>query len=177
PRNASRRWTREVVGLVLFGVALAVGLSVVLPGRSDGRGPSSVTTGPVTGGGSLALKQPQRWTVQYFAIEAAEGSEPAKLERTGDLRVESDGAPFDGLRDDGWRVRAEASFTAPPGNYTFTLQHVGPIQVMVNGTVAAQAPLALNGEQLVVAFSHPGGTLSLRIDSEDHTGPFVLRWR
>jgi hypothetical protein len=168
---------REGVGLLLFAAALAVGLSVVLPGTSDGRGPASVSNGPVTGGGSLALKQPPRWTVQYFAIEAVEGSEPAKLDRVSSLAIESDGAPFPVLKDDGWRVRAEASLTAPPGNYTFTIQHSGPIQVTANGNVAAQASLALQGEQLVVAFSHPGGTLSLRVDSEDHTGPFVLRWR
>ena len=172
-----RPWIREGIGLVLFAVALGVGLSVVLPGFSDGAGPASVSIGPVTGGGSRVLKQPPTWTIQYFSIEAIEGSKPAKEVRVSDLSIDVDAAPFAGLKDDDWRVRAEASLTAPPGNYTFTLEHAGPVQVMANGNVVAQAALALQGEQLVVAFTHPGGTLSLRLDSEDHTGRFVLRWR
>ncbi len=170
--------SRELVGLALFGVAIAVSISFYLPGGDDDApAPFSVggraTPQPVTNTeGPAQLPQPASWQVQYFRQNESTTSSGRE---TSTLNEQFERAPS-GYTDDAWRLRAEATIQAPPGRYTFSIEHQGRVQIIVNGQ-AVGGGTADAGGTVPVAFTLRQSTVKIRIEAQDREGPFLLRWK
>jgi hypothetical protein len=173
---------REVVGVLMFLLALAVGASVILPADAQPKDPRPVSLGRLEGqttpdpGGSFTLAQPVQWDVAFFRQSAPEGSAAVKSERLPALVLSYPAAPFAGVDDDAWRMRAEGNIEARPGTYTFTLIHTGPVRVRIGDRDAGEAGFVLAPERLQIAFRHPGGVVQIMVDSQDEGGAFELKW-
>jgi hypothetical protein len=166
----------------MFILALAVGASVILPADAQPKDPRPVSLGRLEGqttpdaGGSFKLTPPIQWDVAYFRQSAPEASSPVKSERLPALALFFPAAPFAGVDDDAWRLRAEGSVEARPGTYTFVLIHTGPVRVRIADREAGEAGFVLAPARLEVSFRHPGGLVQIVIDSQDQGGAFELKW-
>ena len=167
---------REVVGLLLFGIALAVSISFYLPGSSDG-GPDTSSLNPRTpqpvtnSAGPAQLPRPLSWQIQYFR-DGERSSNSGK--ETSILNEEYETAPS-GYTDNAWRLRADATIQITPGRYTFAIEHRGRVQVIVNGQAVGGGSEAEG--TIPIAFTARQSTVRIRIEAQDRAGQFLVRWK
>ena len=172
---------REIVGLLLFGVALAVTVSFYLPGfgkeephglRVSDLGTSATVVGTNAG---LAFADPGGWEFAYRADDGSGGRAETKATR---LNLAFDAEPAPGLPQDQWILTAETTFPLQAGNYHFVIEYRGSVVVRVNGSSAVTGE-SQRGElaALVVPFQHVRGKATIQITARDSEGPFVVRWK
>ena len=169
----------EAGALFLFLVALAITASFFAPPGSSAE-PPGVSLGLAPGGAQLAprpLVPPDRWFVRYY--EELDGVRDPVARREGlvpELDQVFPAGPFGDIADNAWGLSAEMSLDLPRGEYFFTLEHDGAIEVWVNDRLIAEDtdPSALVRREFT--FKHQGGALAMRLEGHDREGPFVMRW-
>lgn len=171
---------REIVGLLLFGVALAVTISFYLPGVGDDasqrlRVSDLGTSAPPVGTGSgTPLADPGAWEFAYRADDGSGGRAETKATR---LNLTFDAEPAPGLPGDQWILTAETTFALQPGDYHFVIEYRGSVVVRVNGSAVTGESQRGDLAAIVVPFQHIRGRATIQITARDSEGPFVLRWK
>jgi hypothetical protein len=170
---------REVIGLALLAVAIAVSAGFFVTGGKDDSGgrlavasqtPAPAPT-PVKG-----LIQAPGWRVQFLSAADPDAGKIVQDARSAVLDFSFDGAPVPGLKDDGWQMLATADFTLDPGRYVFSVEHRGPLLVYINNVQQAVEDAVPTAKPLPVEFHADGGKVTIRIVASDENGPFRLKF-
>jgi hypothetical protein len=173
---------REWAAIAALLAAAVIAITFIDPtsGGSDRQGSSkaSPTAGrKATLGPPRPLPQPPLWSVGFHDITADGAS---RLDGQGVLEkldMSYPGAPFGTLRDDSWKVVAEAPFSAAEGQYDFSVEHDCELRISVNEEEVAADPDSQAAATVRVSFTHAGGTGSIKVECRDRGGPFLLRWK
>ncbi len=173
---------REIVGLLLFALALAVTISFYLPGLSNDE-PSGLSVSdlkssstPQGTASGTPMADPGGWRFSYQADDGSGGRAESGPATRLDLAFDEE--PSAGLPEDQWILTAQASATLQPGDYQFVIEYRGSIVVRVNGN--SLLTTENNGATIaatIVSFQHTRGRVTIEITARDSVGPFVLRWK
>ncbi|MCC7363964.1 MAG: hypothetical protein IT303_06300 [Dehalococcoidia bacterium] len=182
---------REYVAIGAAGVAILFALFYFAPTASSGSDPLAIRTGvPVTAAvpteaasptptprPAAALADPGRWFIRHYS-----GQDPASSVVDGEaffpsLNISYDGAPYPGLRDNGWSLTATSETEVAEGRYTFTLLLDGDVRVKVADQEPEAGADTTRPRELTVTFDHPGGKLRVEITGVDRNGPLAVRWK
>lgn len=181
--------TREWVGLA--GLALAVLIAMGFCNPANGAGdpvpirlgdevpptsvPPTATPTPVP---ATDLPPADLWELHYRTSASPSRGVEDSFSFAEVLAIDHAAAPYAGLRDDDWSVRAIGTWSdLPEGRYAFSLLHDGALTVEVNGRVVREEPDPAAAETIRVAFDHPGGMLEVRLSGVDTGGPFQVIWQ
>jgi hypothetical protein len=176
---------REWVGLaaLLAGVAMAATFLDPSAGGSS-RPPTSVGPGLAAPtptprpdpGPPIPLLRPDHWVVAFHDITADGAARLDSQAVVQALEFEFEGAPFINLKDDSWKLTAEAGFTAAYGRYTVSFEHQCELKVQVDYRTVGERDQSREGDVVTFTFVHAGGNGFLKLDCRDTGGPFGLRW-
>jgi hypothetical protein len=135
---------------------------------SDGKGPDSVPARTLPGEPS--------WVFTFLDLRDAR-PQPRDRAFGQDLDFAWDAAPFPEYPNDGWRFVAEWSFSAPPGRYGIMLEFRGDLRIEIDGVELLTLASTDGLSTARAAFTHDGGSGSLRITLTDRLGPASIAWR
>jgi len=183
---------REFVGLGALAIALVFGFIFINP--SSGESSSATTAGvhlglpvvptPTAPAQPTPTPAPGRvtqtgagWFLQYVELDAQGSEFPNGGGVAQTLDLSFPGAPFPDFKDNHWLVRAEGTLrVSTPGLQQFMLQVQGDVTVSVGGKVVAHALPGAGPQLLAVRFEHAPGTVQVKIEARDISGPFKLHW-
>ena len=181
---------REVVGLGMLAVALVLAFFYLDPASSESRqtAPGEIQLGqtptptPIVAPTATPTPPPRAvgapsgdWVIGTYADAFSGGRVLITQTASTTLNLFYKAAPFPDMKDDAWSVRAEASFTLPPGRYVLKFEHEGAIMVTVDDAQIL-AEQATTGPQVAEAtFEHAGGAAKVRVEARDLKGPFRLK--
>jgi hypothetical protein len=188
---------REIVPIVLLLVALGIAFNFLdpsagssgsnTPASTVGKVPDKPTSTATPTRTPRPTPTPTRAPPQEFARPADWIVKFVSLSSTGSERIDAQvvlqsldfnysGAPFNDMRDDAWKLVADGVVELPSaGRYTFSFEHDGEARLFVDGREAAYEPDGAAPQTLRAVFEHAAGSLSLRIEVRDVTGPLKLK--
>jgi hypothetical protein len=180
---------REVVGLVVLAVALAIGFLFLNPAASESTNGEkgavhlgeTVTPTPVTTPTATATPPPAAlpapaagWLVEFFEVSPTGGSLQNGQGVAQSVDMTFAGAPFPDFKDDKWFVRATNAFTLEGGTYKLTITHDCDLHVSVDGTEIANDPDGAEAKTADIVFQHAKGRAEIVVECRDVGGPFRL---
>ncbi len=180
---------RDVVGLLLFAVAVAVAATFLDPSKTNGNveqrpiahGIQVIPGGDGAGGTpsplepSQPLPAPKEWTVLY--IEPVPGGSDQVISRgtASEVDFAFSGSPLPGMPADGWRLIVEATVELPSaGRYFVVMEQQGEARVFVDGSETEYRLSPDGPRRTTVTFSHASGPATIRVEATDRGGAFAL---
>jgi len=189
---------REIVPIILLLVALGIAFAFLDPSAGSSGGgsrpistaggapdrptstrtptPTPRPTATPTEAPPRPLASPADWIVKFVSVSAT-GSERIDAQVVlQSLDQNYAGAPFNDMRDGGWKLVADGIVDlASTGRYSFSFEHDGEARLLVDGREVASQPDGPGSQTLRAVFEHGAGSLSLRIEVRDVTGPLRLK--
>jgi hypothetical protein len=189
-----RLGVREIVPLVLFLVAIGVSATFLDPAKTSGNvGPRPAAPGygtpvastPTTAAGMATgvaplrpMPAPEKWSIAFVEVLPAGGERIAYRFDSPEVNFAYEGSPSPGIRDDAWRLVAEAQVELPEaGRYFLVIEHDAEVRVFIDGRETAYQVAGDGVRQVTVTFSHGPGVAAVRVEGTDGGGAFLLRIR
>ena len=182
---------REVVGIAMFAVALAITISLTFneTGLADDDLSRPVSLGQTPPTEFPALTPTPEavplfgedvevdWVTSYFSRRTGGEAVFEARDVSNELALELANAPLPEMHDDSWFVESRAELEAVAGRYRLMIETSGNMTVELNGAVFNQTGALPEPRTVEVVFNHAGGPLEIAITAEDKGGPFVLSVR
>ena len=181
--------SRELIGIGMFAVALAITLSLtfrddgqasdrVPPTISSGLTPPTLTATPTATATPVpihALGDPDgSWLISYYSFDAEGGRLPELELAYETLDLSFANAPIPDIRDNDWSLEAHGSFERVAGRYRVSIETSGDMDMRVDGRIVEVVGVIDGTVTREVVIDHGGGTMAVVVTAEDRLGEFRL---